>query len=292
MLPTVYPPQAECAGIPAMLRRRDRGLAVRILVDGDPVIVFGRTVELTGTGEVFLEPWGPSMIPVHRREEAMDHPCAVPLTGWPADQVEFDAADPKLVWRVEGTWRTGNTIDFGSRTLVQDPVGRDYVLGVADRGPQAPKAPPSPFDENQQGELRRLQDDGAVLATRIHRNADGEKIWDIVAFDQQQVSRALALRPDQRASVLQAEWSADDVQRTRTAMREVWDERPVLAVGQSNGSDGGPFAFTMRVGWLTPAMLRLYEATPPGLLDLDVWLGPAADVDRRPDPEPALLHRA
>jgi hypothetical protein len=270
----------------------DKGLTVRILVDGDLVIVFGRTAEIAGTGELMLEPWGPSMIPVHRREESEVHPCAVPLTGWPAGPVEFDAADPKLVWRVEGTWRAGNTIDFGSRTLVQDPVGRDYVLNVADRGPQLPEAPPSPFDENQQRELRRLQEDGAVLATRIRRDADGEKVWDIVAFDQQQVSRALALRPDQRASVLRAEWSADDVQRARNAMREVWDERPVLAVGQSNGSDGGPFAFTMRVGWLTPAMLRLYESTPPGLLDLDVWLGPAADIDSRAETTPELLHQA
>lgn len=250
---------------------------MRMLEDGDPVVFFGRTVEIAGTGEVRVEPWSPSVLPVHRSDEAEVHPCAVPLTGWPVEPVEFDAADPKLVWRIEGTWLAGNTVAFGSRTLVPDPMGQHFVLDMTDHDPRPPKAPPSPLDETQQRELKRLQQDGAVLATRIRRDADGEKVWDIVAFDEQQVSRALALRPDQRAGVLRAEWSADEVQRAESAIREVWDEPPVLSFGAGNGSDGGPFAFTMRVGWLTPAMLRLFESTPPGLLDLDVWLGPAAD---------------
>ena len=38
-----------------------------------------------------------------------------------------------------------------------------------------------------------------------------------------------------------------------------------------------PHAFTLRVGWLNRELLQLYETTPPGLLALDVWLGPAAD---------------
>ena len=241
------------------------------------MVVYGRTVELAGTGEVKLEPWEPSKTAVHRRAEAEVHRFAVPVTGWPADPIEFDTDDPKLVWRIEGTWRAGNIITFGGRTLVQDPWGRHFVLDAEERGMLPRKDPPSPFDGGQELELKRLRGEGAVLTTRVHRNASGEKVWEIAAFDPQLVSRALELRPDQHVSVVPAEWSADSVRHTRQAIRERSDPWPVLATGQRNGADGGPFAFTLRVAWLNPELLQLYETTPPGLLDLDVWLGPAAD---------------
>lgn len=254
---------------------------MRTLVDGDPVIVFGRTVELAGTGELRVEPWGPSKIPVHRRDDGEVHPFSVPVTGWPADPVEFDSDDPKLVWRIEGTWLAGNTIAFTSRTLVQDPWGRPFVLDAEDRGTLPRKNPATPFDDDQVRELKRLREEGAVLATRVHRDSTGEKVWEIAAFDPPLVSRALALRPDQRVSVLPAEWSADSVQHTRQAILERSEQWPVLSTGQRNGGDGGPYAFTLRVAWLEPELLRLYESTPPGLLDLDIWLGPAADEPAR-----------
>ncbi len=253
---------------------------MRLLTDGDPVIVFGRTVELVGTGEVTLEPWDTSKLPAHRRAEATVHPDAVPLTGWPNDPVEFDAADPKLVWRVEGSWLDG-TIAVSSRSLVQDPISRHFMLDVPDRS-ALPRRPQSPLDDHQQRELKRLQDIGDVLAIKIRRAANGKKVWVIVAFDPQRVAEALSLRPDQKALVEQAEWDAESVQRTREAFRSYWEQSPVLSFGQTNGVDGGPFAFTLRVAQPTPELLHLHEATPRGLLDVDVWLGPAAD-EREPE---------
>jgi hypothetical protein len=250
-----------------------------MLVDGDQVIVFGRTVQLAETGEVKLEPWDPSRRPVHRRAEDNRpedrvHPYAVPLTGWPADPFDFDAGDPKLVWRIECTWQAGNTIAFGSRALVQDPYGRDFVLDAEDRSPR-PVKNLSPFDEVQLRELKRLRQEGIVLTTRVRRDPSGEKVFDVAAFDEQAASRSLALRPDQRVYVVAAEWSAESVRRARQAI-ESSDQWPTLATGGTNGANGGPFALTLRVAWLVPELLALQETTPPGLLEIDVWLGPAS----------------
>jgi hypothetical protein len=252
---------------------------VRMLVDGDQVIVLGRTVQLAEPGELKLEPWDPSRLPAHRRVEVRRpedrvNPYAVPLTGWPAEPVDFDAADPKLVWRIEGTWQAGNTIAFGSRALVQDPYGRDFVLDVEDRGPR-PVKNLSPFDEVQLRELKRLRQEGVVLTTRVRRDSHGEKVFDVAAFDEQEASRALALRPDQRVCVVPAEWSAESVRRARQAI-ERSDEWPTLSTGGTNGANGGSFAFTLRVAWLVPELLELQETTSPGLLNIDVWLGPAS----------------
>jgi len=271
---------AEHPGGPGELhmgaKRLNRGLTMRMLVDGDPVIVFGRTVELAGTGELKLEPWDPSTTPAHRRDGARVHSYAVPLTGWPAETSAFDIADPKLVWRIEGTWHAGNTIAFGSWTMVQDPWGQHFAMDAEDRSTR-PVKNMSPFDDGQLRELKRLREEEVVLTTRVRRDPSGEKVFDIVAFDQQEASRAMGLRPDQRVRVVQAEWNADSVRRTREAIREGTEQWPVLSSGQRNGADGEPFAFTLRVGWLNRELLQLYETTPPGLLALDVWLGPAAD---------------
>ena len=259
-----------------MSKRDPTGLTMRVLVDGDPVIVFGRTVELAGTGELKLEPWDPSATPAHRRDEARVHRHAVQLMGWPAEALDFDSADPKLVWRIEGTWHAGNTIAFGSWTMVQDPWGQHFAMDAEDRSTR-PVKNMSPFDDGQLRELKRLREEEVVLTTRVRRDPSGEKVFDIVAFDQQEASRAMGLRPDQRVRVVQAEWNADSVRRTREAIREGTEQWPVLSSGQRNGADGEPFAFTLRVGWLNRELLQLYETTPPGLLALDVWLGPAAD---------------
>jgi hypothetical protein len=40
--------------------------------------------------------------------------------------------------------------------------------------------------------------------------------------------------------------------------------------------DGRPLVLTASVAWLEPESLTFYESTPPGLLELDVWLSPAA----------------
>lgn len=239
--------------------------------------VFGRTVERAGTDELQLEPWTPTWTPVHRSDETNVNPVAVPLTGWPTDPVEFDTDDPKLVWRIEGTWLAGNSVAFGSKTLVQDPLGRHYVMVAEEGSTRPPPVTVSPFDDVQLRELKRLRLDGAALTTRVRRGANGEKVWQVVAFDEQEVSRALALRPDQAVSVVPAEWTADSVQRTQQTIRDRAEQWPLLSTGQRNGADGGPFAFTLRVGWLTPELLQLFQTTPPGLLALDVWLGPAED---------------
>jgi hypothetical protein len=49
----------------------------------------------------------------------------------------------------------------------------------------------------------------------------------------------------------------------------------VFASGQRKGTTNLPLVFAMSVAWLEPGLLELYEATPSGLLELDVWLQPA-----------------
>ena len=83
------------------------------------------------------------------------------------------------------------------------------------------------------------------------------------------------LRPDQHVSVEPSPWTAATVEATRAAISGRTEEWHVFASGQRKGTTNLPLVFTMSVAWLEPELLELYEATPPGLLELDVWLRPA-----------------
>jgi len=82
-------------------------------------------------------------------------------------------------------------------------------------------------------------------------------------------------RSGRHSKMIQAATAAT-VKGTRAAISGHVEEWHVFASGQRKGTTSLPLVFTTSVAWLEPELLELYQATPPGLLELDVWLSPAA----------------
>jgi hypothetical protein len=98
----------------------------------------------------------------------------------------------------------------------------------------------SSLDSTQQAVLEQKCAEGLVLVSWPIKRPDGDLVLSIVSSDPPAVRDALNLRRDQKVSV---------------------EPSPVL---------------TASVAWLEPELLELYQATPLGLLELDVWISPAA----------------
>jgi hypothetical protein len=251
--------------------------AMRVLRDGDRVVVLARSLE-DGDGNVFIEPWSPALLPAHRVAEP--GPLAVPITRWPAGPVVVDdvvvgaETVPGQVWRIEGIWRSG-TVEFISRTLTEHPRAKHFRRGPS---PTAGRTLTwtSPLDGAQQAALEQKRAEGLVVTSYPSKNPDGEVVYTIFADDPPAIRDALDLRPDQRVSVEPSPWTAATVEGTRAALIDSGDEWHLHAFGTGRGVAGRPPVLTASVAWLEPELLELYQATPLGLLELDVWISPAA----------------
>jgi hypothetical protein len=249
---------------------------MRLLQDGDRVDLLARSLE-DGAGNVFIEPWGPAELPAHRVDEP--GPFAVPITEWPAGPVVVDDVRvegdtvPGQVWRIEGTWRSG-TVEIGSRTLTEHPRAKHFRRGPS---PSAGRRPTwtSPLDTAQQTALEQKRAEGLVVTSRPTKRPDGTVVHSIVTSDPPAVRDALRLRPDQAVSVDPSPWTAATVEGARAAISAHTEEWHVFSSGMGTRSGDRPLALTMSGAWLEPELLTLYEATPLGLLELDVWLSPA-----------------
>ena len=252
---------------------------MRVLKDGDPVVVLARSLE-DRDGNVFLEPWSPALSPAHRVAEHGAGPHSVPVSGWPAGPVVVDEVVvggetvPGQVWRIEGTWRSG-TVEFISRTLTEHPRAKHFHQGSSPTAGR-PRTWTTPLDSTQQSALELQRAEGLVVASWPIKKPDGDIVLSIVTSDPPAVRDALNLRPDQQVSVDLSPWTAGTVEATSDALIEHGDEWHVHAFGRRKGVDGRPLVLTASVAWLEPESLTFYESTPPGLLELDVWLSPAA----------------
>ena len=104
---------------------------------------------------------------------------------------------------------------------------------------------------------------------------NGDVVLSIVTFDPPAVRHALHLRPDQRVSVDPSPWTAATVGAPHAAISGHFLPWHVFATGQRKGDGDRPLVLTASVAWLEPELLKLYQANPAGLLELDVWLSPA-----------------
>jgi len=251
---------------------------MRLLQDGDRVDVLARSVQ-DDKGDVFIEPWGPALLPAHRVAEGERGEFAVPVTGWPSGPVVVDdvAADgatvPGQVWRIEGTWRSG-TVEIGRRNLTEHPRAKLFHRGPS---PTAWRKVTwaSPLDGTQQTALEQKRAEGLVVADWPVKNPDGAVVHSIFTTDPPAVRDALNLRPDQQVSVDPSPWTPATVEATSDALIEHGDEWHLYSFGRGSGVDSQPLVLTASVAWLVPESLTFYEATPPGLLELEVWLSPA-----------------
>jgi hypothetical protein len=207
-------------------------------------------------------------------------PFAVQVTRWPAGPVVVDdvVADADTVhgqvWQIEGTWRSG-TVEVGGRTLTEHPSAKLYHRSPNPAAGLRVKWS-SPLDSTQATALERLRSEGLVVADWPVENPDGAVVYTIHTSNPPAVRDALNLRPDQPVSVEPSPWTAATVEAARAAIFEHEDEWHLYAVGVGKGVAGRPLVLTASVGWLEPESLAFYEATPPGLLEWDVWLSPAA----------------
>jgi hypothetical protein len=252
---------------------------MRLLQDGDRVDVLARSLQDAADGNVYIEPWGPAELPAHRVTEHDVGPFAVPVEGWPRGPVVVDdvAAEgdtvPGQVWRIEGTWWSG-TVEFGSRTLTEHPRAKHYRRGPSPTAGRR-NAWSSPLDSTQQAALERKRAEGLVVTSYPSKSPDGQVVYSIFTSDPDGVREALRLRSDQLVSVQPSPWTAATVEGTRAAISGRTEEWHVFASGQRKGTTNLPLVFTMSVAWLEPGLLELYEATPTGLLEVEVWLRPA-----------------
>jgi hypothetical protein len=252
---------------------------MRVLRDGDRVDVLARSIQ-DADGNVFIEPWGPEVLPAHRVAEHGVGPFSVPVDGWPPGPVIVDEAVvvndivPGQVWRISGTWRSG-TVEFGSRTLTEHPRAKHFHASPSPTAGRKVKWT-SPLDSAQQAALDQKRAEGLVVTSYPSKNPDGEVVYSIFTSDPSAVRDALDLRPDQRVSVEPSPWTAATVEGTRAAISGHLEDWHVFASGQRKGTTSLPLVFTTSVAWLEPELLELYHATPSGLLELDVWLSPAA----------------
>ena len=252
--------------------------AMRLLQDGDRVVALARSLQ-KDDGHVFIEPWGPAELPAHY--DAEPGPFAVPITGWPREPVVVDAAVaegdtvPGQVWRIEGTWRSG-TVEIGSRSLTEHPRAKLFHRGPSPSAPRQAKWS-SPLDSTQQAALEQKRAEGLVVTSYPSKNPGGDVVYTISTTDPSAVRDALDLRPDQQVLIELSPWTAATVEATRAALIDRGDEWHSYSIGTGRGVAGGPVVLTYSVAWLEPDLLELYEATPPGLLELDVWLSPAEE---------------
>jgi len=114
-----------------------------------------------------------------------------------------------------------------------------------------------------------------VVANWPIKKPNGDVVLSIVTSDPTAVRDELNLRSDQQVSVDQSPWTSATVETTSDALIEHGDEWHVHSFGRRKGVDGRPLALRASLAWLEPESLTFYQSTPPGLLELEVWISPA-----------------
>ncbi len=168
------------------------------------------------------------------------------------------------------------TVEVGSRTLTEHPRAKLYHRSPSPSAGRQVKWS-SPLDSTQQAALEQKRAEGLVVTSYPSKNPGGDVVYTISTTDPSAVRDALDLRSDQQVLIELSPWTAATVEATRAALIDHGDEWHSYSIGTGRGVAGGPVVLTYSVAWLEPDLLEVYEATPPGLLELDVWLSPAEE---------------